>query len=100
MLLVTDAGFAKRVKLDRFNAQSRGGQGVRGMKLSANRGHIAAAFMVDLDDTVLIVSSDGLVSRTPVREIPSQNREAVGAKLMDLGADQSVAAVAKVGDEE
>jgi len=100
VLLVTDAGFAKRVKLDRFNAQSRGGQGVRGMKLSANRGHIASAFMVDLDDTVLIVSSDGLVSRTPVREIPSQNREAVGAKLMDLGADQSVAAVAKVGDEE
>ena len=33
LLIVTDAGYGKRTKLDHFNAQTRGGQGVRGIKL-------------------------------------------------------------------
>jgi len=30
ILIVTDAGYGKRTKLERFNRQTRGGQGVRG----------------------------------------------------------------------
>ena len=35
ILLVTDVGYGKRTKLERFNPQARGGQGVRGIRLMA-----------------------------------------------------------------
>ncbi|MGH9300912.1 MAG: DNA gyrase subunit A, partial [Acidimicrobiales bacterium] len=76
ILLVTEAGFGKRTKLDRFNAQARGGQGVRGIRLTARRGHLAAAFMVALDDEIIMISSAGVTIRMAVREISSQGRDA------------------------
>ena len=35
LLIVTDAGFGKRTQLDKFKRQGRGGQGVRGIKITA-----------------------------------------------------------------
>jgi DNA gyrase subunit A len=70
LFLVTDTGFGKRVKTERFNRQGRGGQGVRAIRLSAARGFIVAAFMVSLDDELLLASSGGVLIRTPVREMP------------------------------
>jgi DNA gyrase subunit A len=96
ILIVTEAGFGKRTKLERFNAQARGGQGVRGIKLTARRGGVAAAFMVNIDDDVILISSGGVVIRTGVRSISSQGRDATGVRVMTLGDDQTVAAVAPV----
>ena len=39
ILIVTDAGYGKRTKLERFNRQARGGQGVRGIRLTGHPGH-------------------------------------------------------------
>ncbi|HEX4083236.1 MAG TPA: DNA gyrase subunit A, partial [Acidimicrobiales bacterium] len=69
ILMVTDAGYGKRTKLERFNRQARGGQGVRGIRLTAKRGRVVAAFMVSLDEEILLVSTGGVVIRTAVREI-------------------------------
>ena len=38
MLFVSSSGHGKRTKLDAFNRQGRGGQGVRGMKMTASPG--------------------------------------------------------------
>ena len=100
ILIVTDAGFGKRTKLDRFNRQARGGQGVRGIRLPESRGRVVAAFMVSLEEEILLVSSGGIVIRTAVREISSQNRDATGVRVMNLDDGQAVAAVARVADEE
>ena len=40
ILIVTDAGYGKRTKLERFNRQARGGQGVRGIRLTGTRGTV------------------------------------------------------------
>jgi DNA gyrase subunit A len=99
ILIVTDAGYGKRTKLERFNRQARGGQGVRGIKLTAARGRVVSAFIVSLDEEVLLVSSGGVIIRTEVREISSQNRDATGVRVMNLDEGQSVAAVTRVADE-
>ena len=99
ILLVTDAGFGKRTKLERFNRQNRGGQGVRGIKLTAARGRVVSAFMVSLDEEILLVSSGGVMIRMPVREIASQGRDATGVRVMNLDDGQVVAAVARVAEE-
>jgi DNA gyrase subunit A len=100
ILLVTDAGYGKRTKLERFNRQARGGQGVRGIRLTGKRGSVVAAFMVALDEEILLVSSGGVVIRTAAREIASQGRDATGVRVMNLDDGQSVAAVARVTADE
>ncbi len=100
ILIVTDAGFGKRTKLERFNAQARGGQGVRAIRLTARRGRVVSAFMVGLDQEILLVSTAGVVIRLAVREITSQGRDATGVRVMNLDNGQSVAAVASVAPEE
>jgi DNA gyrase subunit A len=99
ILLITDAGYGKRTKLERFNRQARGGQGVRGIRLTGTRGSVVAAFMVALDEEILLVSSGGVVIRTAAREIASQGRDATGVRVMNLDDGQSVAAVARVSAE-
>jgi DNA gyrase subunit A len=100
ILMVTDAGYGKRTKVDRFNRQVRGGQGVRGIRLTAKRGRVVAAFMVGLDEEILLVSTGGVVIRTAVREIASQGRDATGVRVMNLDDGQTVAAVARVSESE
>ncbi len=96
LFVVTDTGFGKRVKTERFNRQGRGGQGVRAIKLTAARGFVVAAFMVRLDDEVLLASSGGVLIRTPVREVSSQGRDATGVRVMNLDEGHQVATAAVV----
>ena len=96
ILIVTDAGYGKRTQLDKFNRQGRGGQGVRGIKLTAKKGFVVAAFMVGLDDEIFVIATGGVVIRMAVREISSQGRDATGVRVMNLDGDQTVASVAPV----
>ncbi len=96
ILIVTEAGFGKRTQLQHFNRQGRGGVGVRGIKLTAQRGRVVSAFMVALDDEILVTSSSGVLVRMPVREISSQGRDATGVRVMTLDSGQVVASVAPV----
>jgi DNA gyrase subunit A len=95
LLLVTDNGYGKRTQTDRFNAQGRGGQGVIGIKLTARKGGVAGAFLVGLDDEIVMVATTGQTIRMPVRDISSQGREATGVRLMSLD-DGTVASVAPI----
>ncbi len=94
ILMVTDLGYGKRTKVEKFSSQSRGGVGVRGIKLTATRGSVVAAFMVSLEQDILLISSGGVTIRTAVREITSQGRVATGVRVMNLDDEQFVAAVA------
>jgi DNA gyrase subunit A len=96
ILIVTDGGYGKRTQLDKFNLQNRGGQGVRGIKLTAKKGFVVASFMVGLEDEILAIASDGVVTRMAVREISSQGRDATGVRVMNVTGDRTVAAVAPV----
>jgi DNA gyrase subunit A len=100
LLLITDAGYGKRTKVERFTSQVRGGQGVKGIKLTARRGHVVAAFMVGLDDEIFVISSGGVAIRMAVRQISSQGRDATGVRIITLDGGQTVAAVAPVGPRE
>ncbi len=96
ILLMTDGGYGKRTQLDKFNRQGRGGQGVRGIKLTGKKGFVVAAFMVGLDDEIVAVSSGGVTIRMDVREISSQGRDATGVRIMNLDDGQTVASVAPI----
>jgi DNA gyrase subunit A len=96
MLFVSSSGHGKRTRLDAFNRQGRGGQGVRGMRITAARGQVVAAFTVVPGDEVLVFSSAGNIMRTSVDEISEQGRDATGVRVARVGDDESVVAVARV----
>jgi DNA gyrase subunit A len=101
-LLITESGYGKRTQLTNFARKGRGGLGMIGIKLTGKKGSVVAAFMVGLEDDVVVVASGGTTIRTPVKEISSQGRAATGVRIMSLGAGQVVASAALVlaHDEE
>ena len=96
ILIVTEAGYGKRTQLDKFNVQGRGGQGVRGMKLTGKKGEVVAAFMVGIDDEIVAVSTGGITIRMEVREISSQGRDATGVRVMNMDDGDTVGSVAPI----
>jgi DNA gyrase subunit A len=96
MLFVSASGHGKRTRLDAFPKQGRGGQGVRGMKVTQQRGEVVAAFTVTDDDEILVFSSSGNVIRTGVDEISMQGRAGTGVRVARVGDGESVVAVARV----
>jgi len=89
ILIVTDGGYGKRTQLDKFNAQNRGGQGVRGIKLTAKKGFVVAAFMVALDDEIFAIASDGVVTRMEVRGMEAVRE--LEAAVRELGVKAATA---------
>ncbi len=100
LLFITSAGFGKRTPVDRFPKHHRGGQGVRGIRVTEARGRVAAAFMVGQDQEILVFSSSGTVVRVRVAEISSQGRDATGVRLARVGEGEEVAAAAPVLDSD
>ena len=96
ILILTEAGFGKRTQLERFNSQTRGGQGVRGIRLTGKKGEVVAAFMVGLDDEIVAVSNNGITIRMEVRSISSQGRDATGVRVMNLDDGDVVGSVAPI----
>jgi DNA gyrase subunit A len=96
LVIITDAGYGKRIKLDKIKVQSRGGQGTKGITLSEKKGYVVAAFLAPLPSDIILVSSGGITIRTAIKQITSQSRAATGVRVMNLEPGQSVAAAAIV----
>ena len=96
MLIVTDAGYAKRTQIVHFPRKGRGTQGVIGVKVTGKKGKVVAAFMVGLEDEIVAIASNGVTIRTEVKQISSQGRTATGVRLMNLDDGAVVASVAPI----
>jgi DNA gyrase subunit A len=96
ILMITESGYGKRTQVSNFARKGRGGLGMIGIKLTGKKGRVVAAFMVGIDDEIVVVSSGGTTIRTPVREISSQGRAATGVRIMSLDAGQVVASAALI----
>jgi DNA gyrase subunit A len=97
ILIVTEAGYGKRTKLDKYPVKGRGTMGVKGIKLIGRKGAVViGARMVTLDDEILLVSSQGTLIKMAVRDISTQGRDASGVRVMNVGDDETVVALAPV----
>ena len=97
ILMLTELGYGKRVQLAKFNQQSRGGQGVKGIKFAANKGNVVvAAFMVGDDDQIVAVASGGGTIRLGVGDIRQIGRDTTGVSIMNIPDGQTLASVALI----
>src|SRR4051812_32088378 len=100
LLFVSSSGHGKRTPLAAFNRQGRGGQGVRGMRVTEARGGVVSAFIVDPSSEILVFSSAGNIVRMGVDEISEQGRDATGVRVARLAEGDTVVAVARVLEGE
>ncbi|MFM7598901.1 MAG: DNA gyrase subunit A [Actinomycetota bacterium] len=100
VVTVTDGGFAKRTPVEDWAPKGRGILGVRAMRLVEERGGLVGAVVCEIDDEIFAVASDGIVIRTRVEELRASGRDTMGVRLMNLGDDRSLVAVARAGDRE
>jgi DNA gyrase subunit A len=100
LLFVSSSGHGKRTPVAAFNRQGRGGQGVRGMRVTEARGTVVAAFTVDSGSEILVFSSAGNIVRMGVAEISEQGRDATGVRVARLDEGDTVVAVAPVLEGE
>ena len=100
VLVVTGGGFGKLTPVADYPRQHRAGGGVRTFKLIPKSGEVAAAAVVSLKQQVMIISAEGIVIQTPVKEkdprkgITVQGRSTQGVKLQELEPGDSVVAIA------
>jgi len=105
VLVATSGGFGKLTPVDDYPQQHRAGGGVRTFKLVEKTGKVAAAEVVSLSQQVMIVSAEGIVIQTPVKEkdpkqgISIQGRSTQGVRLMRLDPGDSVVAIASFEKE-
>ena len=90
LVIITENGFGKRIKLDEFNVKGRRGQGVIGMAISEKIGPVAAALIVEAQDQIMISTSQGVVVRISVKGISLRHRIAGGVKVINVAEGDKV----------
>jgi DNA gyrase subunit A len=101
VLTATDGGFGKRTNLDEYRSQGRGGIGVKAAKIDENsRGGLIGALVVKASDEILLITSSGVVMRTPTKEVRETGRDTMGVRVVNLDQSSEVVSLAKVSEEE
>ena len=96
LLTATENGYGKRTSINEFSTQKRGGQGVIAIKTSERNGQTIGATQVSDDDEVMLISSDGILIRTPVAGISVVGRNTQGVTLIKLVDEQKLVGLAKI----
>ena len=96
LLIVTENGYGKRTAVSAYRSQKRGGKGIIAIGKSTRNGAVVAAKRVaDIDELVLI-SSNGYVTRTAVGDIRRIGRNTQGVRIMALQSDEKLVDAAKI----
>jgi DNA gyrase subunit A len=100
LLVVTEAGYGKRTKIDQYRKTSRGAKGVLTIKLTEAKGGLAGALVVRPHQELVFISQNGLIQRTGVKGISQQGRSATGVRVMNPRDGDQVSAVALIVESE
>jgi DNA gyrase subunit A len=94
VLVVTKQGFGKRVSIDEFRVQNRGGKGLIALKFKQDDDELAALRIVNQRDELMLATSQGIVVRQIAGDISSQSRMATGVTVQRLKDKEKDAIVA------
>jgi DNA gyrase subunit A len=102
LLVVTQNGFGKRTAVDDYKLQARGGKGLLTYDKGKFKktGALIGAMVVNEDDEVLLINSDGVIIRINAGEVSKLSRATQGVKIMKVGDKTDIIAMAKVIQEE
>ena len=101
ILTVTEKGYGKRTLVSEYRITGRGGKGVITIKTTGKNGRVVGTFQVTNDTQIMMITTQGgKMIRMNASEISIFGRGTQGVRLIGLGEDEKVAAVAKVVERE
>ena len=102
LLVVTSKGYGKRTPVEEYKIQTRGGKGLLTYDKSKFRktGELVGATVVDDEDEILLINSDGVIIRVSAKDISKLGRATQGVKIMKTDENTDIISLAKVIREE
>ena len=100
ILSVSDNGYGKRTDVDQYRLQTRGGKGVINMKATPKIGKVTEINLVDETSELMLISQFGKIIRIDTKSVRAAGRSTSGVRLLDLDADDKVAAAVVIPPEE
>ena len=102
VIAMTNLGYIKRMTIDNFKSQNRGGKGIKGMQ-TIEEDFIADLLMTTTHHYVMFFTNYGRVYRLKAYEIPEASRTARGTaiiNLLQLNPGEKISAIIPVKDYE
>ncbi len=100
LLVVSEKGFGKRTETEEYRPQIRAGKGIKTYNINSKTGKLVGATLVDEDDEMMMINSNGVLIRIRVSEISIFGRVTSGVKLMKTDEEVEVVSIAKLKGEE
>ena len=102
LLVVTAKGYGKRTPVEEYKIQARGGKGLLTYDKAKFRktGRLVGATVVDDNDEILLINSEGTIIRIRADEVSKLGRATQGVKIMRTDDDSDIISMAKVIREE
>ncbi|MCI8417739.1 MAG: DNA gyrase subunit A [Lachnospiraceae bacterium] len=101
LLIASENGLGKLTGLTKFGSQNRGGKGVKCYKITEKTGNVVGAKAVNMDNEVMLITTEGIIIRIACSDISVLERITSGVKLINVDAqsDITVASIAKVREQ-
>ena len=96
LFVITEKGYGKRTPVSDYPEHKRGGQGVFTITMTEKKGNLVACRIVGPQHELMIMSNEGVVIRVKSKDISRLGRSTQGVKVMNLGDDDTVSAVARM----
>ncbi len=100
VLTATENGYGKRTPIVEYTRHGRGTKGMIAIQQSERNGTVVAAALVRPDDEVMLISTGGVLIRTPVKAIREMSRSTQGVTLINLGEGEKLAGLERVVERE
>ena len=100
ILTISENGFGKRTPEEEYRVQNRGGVGIKTMNKTKKTGDLAALKVVNGEEDLIIINSNGVIIRIDVKTVSKQSRNTQGVTLMRMEDGNHIVSVAKAKKEE
>ena len=102
LLVVTQNGYGKRTPVEDYKVQTRGGKGLLTYDKAKFKktGELIGAMVVNDNDEILLINSDGIIIRIKASEVSRLGRATQGVKIMRVAEDANIITMAKVIKED
>ena len=99
ILTISATGSGKLSSSHDYPVRGRGGVGVAAIDKTMRGGELVASFPVEIDDQIMLATSNGQSIRVPVDGISFRSRSAGGVKVFNTGKNEEVVSVARIADQ-
>ncbi|MBQ8978469.1 MAG: DNA gyrase subunit A [Oscillospiraceae bacterium] len=100
LLTVTENGYGRRTEIDDYRLQNRNGYGLKNYSVGSKFGDVCGIKIVDADDDIIMIASDGLIIRIRAEDIRVMSRYSRGVRLMRVNGDDKVVSFTRAEHDE